>query len=489
MKTLLSFILTNHYQGLTSTIVAIIYAIISICAVIHILLHKHDTNSATGWIAVVILSPFVGVIFYIFLGINRVHRKATRLGKTINDAKIVSDQKQENVIKNKSEYEKNMIVYGQSVYNQEFLQGNSVEILQNGTNAYPKMLKAIRNAKKEVLVESYIFDLDKTGQEFLEAFKVAIKNGANIKVLVDGFGVLKFFKKSITKEFAKIKGLEFGVFLPPLLPPSFPFFNLRNHRKFIIVDGERAFFGGMNISHFNTLTSDKSKGILDIAFEIKGAIIDQISQIFQDDWFFVKGQTFQSCSNLIKYNQESKQNISSRIIPDGPDIRQNRIQHLICGAINFALKSIAIVTPYFLPENQITNSLKMAAMRGIKIDIIIPNESDHKIITWAQEANFKSLIEKGIHIYRQDPPFDHSKIFIVDDIWTFVGSPNWDVRSFRLNFEAALELFNKDLALKLLEIINLKKSASKLMSLKECQQIHLLKTIRNNAAKLLTPYL
>jgi cardiolipin synthase len=243
----------------------------------------------------------------------------------------------------------------------------------------------------------------------------------------------------------------------------------------------------MNISQRNVLIENKKRAVSDITFRIEGAVIDQISQIFEDDWLFVKGEIFEAYSNFVKYDTCEK-NIPARIIPDGPDIRQSRIQFLVNGAINFASKSIAIITPYFLPEYNILIALEMAAMRGINVEIIIPDENDHKILGWAQESNLASLIEKGVKVYRKCPPFEHSKIFVIDDIWAFIGSANWDVRSFRLNFESDMELFNRNFALELLEIIESKKASSHLMTIESCRQISFLRKIRNNALRLLTPY-
>ncbi len=266
MKTFLSFILTHHYEGMLSTTVAFIYIILSLVTTIHILLRKSDIKSAIGWIALVFLSPFLGTILYIFLGINRVRRKAVKLGRAGGAGNYFSDEEKNTLIDSMPPYIKNMITFGQNLYSQEFLKGNTIKPLQNGTQAYPEMLNAIKNAKKEVLVESYIFDRDETTKEFLEAFKTAIENGASVKVLVDGFGTMRFFRRGIEKELAKIKGLQFGVFLPPQIPISLPFVNLRNHRKLIVVDGIIAFFGGMNLSKNNILLDDKKHGVSDITF-------------------------------------------------------------------------------------------------------------------------------------------------------------------------------------------------------------------------------
>jgi cardiolipin synthase len=186
--------------------------------------------------------------------------------------------------------------------------------------------------------------------------------------------------------------------------------------------------------------------------------------------------------------ETSEGKIPARIIPDGPDNKQGKIELMVQGAVNAATKKIIIVTPYFLPENNILTSLEMAAMRGVEVEIIIPEKTDNIIINWAMEPNFARLIARGIKIYRTPLPFDHSKYFIVDDVSVFIGSANWDVRSFRLHFECNMELLSKETAQELAEIAEKKKNTAKMASAEESKKLHFLKRLRNNACRLLTPY-
>jgi cardiolipin synthase len=469
------------------TLIAVgVYIALAFGTSAHILLHKNDVRSAICWIALVFLSPFIGTILYIFLGINRVKRKGSRLRKKINLSERYSSEIINNIFENLPINYKQFITFGYNVYPQAFAFNNSIEPLQNGIEAYPKMLKDIKSAKKEVLISSYIFDYDSETVKFIDAFKTAIKNGASVKVLVDGIGTLKFFHRSIEKRLSEIHGVECGVFLPPYIPISMPFVNLRNHRKMMIIDGRTAFFGGMNLSKKNIFTHSLKNGILDITFEVKGSAIEQMAKIFEDDWEFAVGVQFQSFARTVNHTKEGV--IPVRIIPDGPDNKHEIIELIVKGAINAAVKKILIVTPYFIPDNNILTAIEIAAMKDVNVEIIIPEKNDHKILNYAVESNFLRLIESGVKIYRTPCPFDHSKIFIVDDEWVFVGSANWDERSFKLNFESNMEIFSKNLAKKLTEIAEEKKKNAKLTTAYECKQLPFLKRIRNNAYRLLTPY-
>lgn len=485
MESLFNFINT-HTGGFFSVAVAVLYILLAIGTTIHILLNKDDIKGSIGWIALVFLSPFIGTVLYIFLGINRVKRKGSKLRSKGLILENMSKKEKKERFEKLPLNAKQFIKFGFNVYNQNFTHGNNIKPLLNGVEAYPEMIKSIKKAKKEVLVESYIFDSDDETDKFIEAFKIAIKNGAKIKIIIDGIGTLKFFKRSIESKLSKIKGLKYSVFLPPQIPVAFAFINLRNHRKIMVIDGKIAFFGGMNLSKDNILIKDKKRGVLDITFKVEGPVIDQIAQVFEDDWYFAANEEMFSHSKILKGTK--KGDMLARVIPDGPDKDSGKIELLIHGRINSAQKKIIIVTPYFLPENNILTALELAAMRGVDIEIILPIKSDHIIMNWAEEPNFKRLIEKGIKIYKTPRPFDHSKIFVIDNEWSFIGSANWDVRSFKLHFESNMEVLSKSFAKELTQIANQKRKKSKIVTLESIKKINILKRIRNNAFRLITPY-
>jgi cardiolipin synthase len=243
----------------------------------------------------------------------------------------------------------------------------------------------------------------------------------------------------------------------------------------------------MNLSKQNILINDLKNGVLDLTFKINGPIISQIARVFKEDWEFATGKKFQPL--FTKDFPIVNNNINpARIIPDGPDTKKKIIEPIAHGAINAAIKKILILTPYFLPENNILTAIEMAAMKGVNVEIIIPNKNKPRFINWAVEPNFLRLIKNDVKIYRSPEPFDHSKMFVVDDEWIFIGSANWDVRSFKLNFESNMEIFSKDLAKELTAIFECKKKKSKLTTAFECENLPLLKRLRNNVYRLLTPY-
>lgn len=458
----------------------VLYFLLQICVTVHILLFKDDVKSSIGWIGLVWLAPLLGSAIYALFGINRIKRKALSLKSPKQDILKITGKTQEEIEKEIPKNLLQMLKLGYSVHPQAFALGNDISPLINGDEAYPQMCAAIEKARKEVLIESYIFNNDKAGQMILSAVKKANGSGAKIKIIVDGVG-LNYSRPNIAQAVKKINGAEFVVFLPSKKPASLPFVNLRSHRKIMIIDGETAFFGGMNIAEGNLLQTNPKDPIQDITFKIKGEVINQLTRIFMEDWIFAGGKPFKPAI----FKEGICGGSIARAIPDGPDGDYGKVELMVLGAINCASENINIVTPYFLPEENILTALELAAMRGINTQIILPQKSNIFGMDWAMRANFNRLIKKGVKIYLQNPPFDHSKIMTADGIWSFIGSSNWDERSLKLNFEANMEIIDKNLTGRLDKIIEGKKARSEQMFL---QNYSVPKRLLNNAFKLLTPY-
>lgn len=466
-------------------IAGLLFIALQVFVTAHILCHKDDVKSSIGWIGLVWLTPIVGSIFYIVFGINRIRRRALALRNKGPDIFTVTGKTEQEIEKEIPRPFLQLLRLGYKVHPQRFALGNHAKPFVNGDAAYPEMCKLIAGAKKEVLMQSYIFNNDRAGQLFLDAFKQAVKNGAKVKVLVDGVG-LNYSKPTIAAALKKLKGVEFSVFLPSKQPINLPFVNLRNHRKILIVDGRTAFFGGMNVADGNLVKTNPKEPIIDITFKVEGPVVDQMSRVFEEDWIFSGKKSFVPAS--FHASGPLPGTMPARIIPDGPDADYDKVELMALGALSCAQKSVHIVTPYFLPENNILTSLEIAAMRGVEVEIIIPSKSNIVGMDGAMRANFKRLLAKGVKIFRTQPPFDHSKIMVVDGAWLFVGSANWDVRSFKLNFECNMECMDKQLAEEVLKIIAHKKAHAHSEKWDQHIRPPLLRKLADNALRLLTPY-
>jgi cardiolipin synthase len=255
-----------------------------------------------------------------------------------------------------------------------------------------------------------------------------------------------------------------------------------------LIDGECAFIGGMNIRHGNVLEDRPDHPIQDIHFRVRGPVIDQMNKIFEEDWLFATGQQI-SLPGWPGTSDLHNPGVLARVVPDGPDSDMQKLQWLFLGALACAQKSVRIMTPYFLPDEVMTRALQLAALRGVSVEIFVPEKSNLFGFDWAMEPDFKRLLESGVKIYRTPPPFDHSKVLVIDDGWCSVGSCNWDARSFRLNFECNLECVSSGLALQLTNVFAGKRRGAKPVNLYLIQSRSVLTRIRNQVARLLSPYL
>lgn len=445
---------------------------------VHVLLYKRNVAASVSWIGIAWLSPFLGALLYVTMGINRVKRRAQRLRRqrvplaladqTLADAVAVDPL-------TPLEFAIGRLTGLPSEH------GNSIELLHSGDEAYPRMLAAIAAAEKSVGLVSYIFRADKAGEAFHQALIQAQRRGVEVRVLIDGVGSGYFW--SGTYNHLRQAGVPVARFLHSYFPWRTPFVNLRNHRKVLVVDGRIGFTGGLNIGAENIRADNPPFVVLDTHFQLEGPIVEQLTDAFADDWLYTTGE------KLLTENWfptvEKAGSVTARVVTSGPDEDMEQIEYVALHAISCAHKSIRVVTPYFLPPDPLTMALGLAALRGVAVDIVLPDHSNHAFLDWARRIPLRPLIEAGCRIWLTAAPFDHSKLMVVDEAWSLIGSANWDTRSFRLNFELNVEVHDPDFAAEVATIA----VASRRLTLAELDGDPLLIRLRNSAARLLQPYL
>ncbi len=184
--------------------------------------------------------------------------------------------------------------------------------------------------------------------------------------------------------------------------------------------------------------------IRDTHFKLEGPVVDQLATAFAADWAFADGENLDGPPWFT--DPEPVGNTVARAVTSGPDADVQKIEQVVIQALGCARRSVRIATPYFLPDELVTGALTQAATRGVLVEVVIPEKGDHRAIDWAMRAHLDPLIRAGVRVYLDPPPFDHSKAMVVDDVWCFVGSANWDMRSFRLNFELNVEIIDPTIA-------------------------------------------
>jgi len=453
LEALLLSLNTGAYFKVIFIITILLFSITAAC---HAVINKREPRAALGWFVFIVVAPTIGVIAYFLFGLNRVQRKGLKLDELYPMEK--EKNKQLPGLKKLKSLEP-VFKVGEKLSFSPICMLEEIIPLDTGDEAYPQMLNAIERAERSIVLFSYIFDYDKVGKLFVQALINARQRGVSVYVLVDDIGSQGSINK-LNSRFKKAD-VNFAVFLPVLWRPGFA--NLRNHRKVMVVDGNIAFTGGLNIAQTYWPSLSPKNPVLDFHFSLKGEVVKYLQDVFLDDWSFATEEIL--TPKILNQDQVPpvlNQDLESygRVITGGPGEKAENIQWHFVSAINNAKQSIRIITPYFLPSTAVSSALIAASLRGVEVEVIIPEKTDNPIVSWAQQASLFDLLELDCKIWLSSPPFDHSKILTVDNNYAAFGSANWDVRSFRLNFEMNVEVSEEKCVADLIEVFEKKKKNS-----------------------------
>jgi len=464
--------------------------LIAMAAAGHALLYKRDPRAALGWIAVCLLYPLVGPILYFLFGINRVRTRAKKLHHYWQFPIYIGYERAENedaAAVSSLELPKEVKAIARisdAITRRPSVGGNTIEMLHNGEQVYPAMLNAIQDSKHSLFLSTYIFETNETGRQFIDALACAAGRGVDVRVILDGIG--EWYSSPRAGTLLKRRDVRITHFLPPRLFPPALHINLRNHRKILVADGCIGFIGGMNIGdrHLAERVENPSR-VVDAHFRLTGPAVTQIEQIFLEDWGFCTGESI----TPPKLCAVSSGNTICRAIVDGPNEDLDRLSTILVSAVSTAQSHISIMTPYFLPSRELIAALQAAALRGVVITIVLPSKNNLAFVHWATRNMLWELLVWGARVFYQPPPFVHTKLFVVDNHYAQVGSANIDPRSLRLNFELALEVFDKGFVDVLEDHIQKCRKQSTEVTLSDCDNRFLPLRIRDALAWLFSPYL
>src|SRR6266496_1974773 len=460
----------------------------SLIASIHAVLNKRDSRAAALWLGFIWLLPLLGPVLYLALGVNRIrrHAQSLRVGRGPSAAipKPIPEDMGEPQ-RPEAEHLRMLARVVDRVATQPLVAGNRVQALVNGDEAYPAMLDAIEQANVSVSLATYIFDNDRSGRRFVEALGRAVTRGVQVRVLIDDAGA-RYSLPSIVGRL-KRAGVPVARFLPTLAPWRLTTINLHNHRKILVTDGRIGFTGGMNIRGGNALVAKPRRPVQDLHFKVEGPVVAQLQEAFVDDWAFCTKEVLAGDSWFPELKERGS--VIARVITDGPDVDLDKLRWALLGALSCAQSSVRILTPYFLPDPPLITALNLAALRGAQVDIILPSVSNLPYVYWASRAMWWQVLERGCRIWLTAPPFDHSKLMIVDHHWVFLGSANWDPRSLRLNFELNVECYGREFAGAMEAVVQGKLRGAKAVTLEEMDGRSLPVKLRDGVARLFTPYL
>ena len=319
------------------------------------------------------------------------------------------------------------------------LTGNRTELLVDGTEAYPRMLEDIAQAKVSVRLQSFILMADDVGLQFLSLLEKKAEEGVDVKILYDNFGSLRSFFSLRFRHFRKCRDPHFKLRSFSQLNLFAPWlFQMRNHRKLLVIDGKIAYTGGINISEENERL-DKvppNRYVHDLHCRITGPAVAQFAMSFFRDWMYASRKHPDEIvveGELVLPEKTGEDTL--RVIQSGPGNHDEGTRDLFSAAAMQARESLTILTPYFVPGPQYVELLCMVAARGVDVRIIVPGHNNHKFVDLAARSAYGRLLEYGVRIYEKRGTFSHIKALLADDAWGFMGSSNCDSRSFRLNYE------------------------------------------------------
>lgn len=480
-------VLLNHWlTDWWPVLLATVGFLLELAATVHVVLTKRNVQARAGWVAIIWLVPLVGVLLYLLLGINRIRRRAVRL----NRRGLAADEPAVVPVTGTGDLPSSLQAINRvinQITRRPLLPGNLVAVYDDGAACWQAMLDAIEGARRSIALCTYIFDHDALGHQVVQALARARARGVEVRVLADAVG-LRYSWFNPVERLLQAADVRLVRFLPPrYLPWHLPYANLRNHRKILVIDGELGFTGGMNVRAGHIRTAAAADAILDLHFALRGPVVAQLQRSFQEDWLFAAGETLRG--ELWFPTLAPAGDALARGISDGPDDDDDRLLWAYLAGIQGARESLYILTPYFLPEPELVSALNAAAMRGVAVHIVVPEHSNQPLVDWSTGDVLEPLLEHGCRVWLTPPPFDHGKLFLVDDAWALIGSGNWDPRSLKLNFEFVVEVYDPALGRRLRYLFEDRIGRARELSLAELRRRPFLIRLRDGLAGLLSPYL
>ncbi len=397
------------------------------------------------------LIPVIGVISYIIFGQNYrkqkiFSRKGLRDLTRMADLSTQQLQDFENldILENEKIKSKSNIITLLLRNSKALLtKSNKVKVLFDGKATFDSILKAIANAADHIHMEFYRWESDQIGHKIKDALIKKAREGVKIRLIYDDVGSWKISKKYVRD--LRNEGIQVKVFMPVRFPYFTSKVNFRNHRKIIVIDGILGYVGGLNIADKYIYGTKKLGAWTDTHLRIEGEAVKSLQTIFSMDWFFVSGNAIGSPNRYFPAHKTTEEHQVMQITASGPDSDWASILQAYLAAITSARDYIYISTPYFSPTESILTALSTMALSGIDVKIILPAVSDSTVSYWNSFSYVREMLDAGIEVYLYQKGFNHSKLLLVDDIFSSVGTANLDNRSFDLNFEVNAHIYDEEI--------------------------------------------
>ena len=442
-------------------IIELLYLFVLIIVCIRIIYDTSSTVKTLAYLLLAIFIPLFGILFYFWFGIN--YRKRELYSK-----KIINDDDLWNQIK------QNVSVYSAQTYfnidksdrpNKQLAKylsndmspltpGNTARLLINGEEKFPAVIQALEEARDHIHIEYYIYENDKIGKTIEELLIKKAKQGVSVRFIYDDFG-----SRGIRKNIAiRLRNAGVGTFPFYKIPflRMVNHLNYRNHRKIIIIDGKKAFVGGINVSdkYINESTTGNKVFWRDTHLMLEGPGVYYLQYLFICDWNFCSGKALENIKHYFpdEYRNNPPGDKIIQIAASGPDSVNPTILYSLLYAVYQAEQEILITTPYFIPDQSLMDALIVAALAGVSVQLLVPEKSDSRLVQLAACSYYADLLSAGVKIFFYQDGFVHAKTLVVDRKIAVIGTSNMDVRSFDLNFEVNAIVYDDELATSLANV-------------------------------------
>lgn len=439
-----------------------VIAIINIIAAFIILANRRSYEEKFTWILIILFLPIIGLVIYIFFGLDYELIRKNR--GYIFSKEQLKKAESETVFPNKFvkdfKNELDFVKLIDKLSNKPINFYNKTTLLNNGDKFFPKLFEELEKAEEYIHLEYFIIKNGEIADQLFEILCKKAKQGVEIRAMFDYFGAMSFSSPKI-KELESYGG-QVKFFNPLSIKTMLDGLNYRNHRKITVIDGKIGFTGGINIGD-EYIHKDKYYGFWrDSHLMIEGGAVKSLHIVFIKDWFYRTNENLLTDKYLKTYEVEPKSGYCGvQIIDDGPDSKRGILKDVYFKAIMEAQTDVMIATPYLVPDSEILEALKISALSGVRVRIIVPGKPDKKLVYQATMSYFEELLESGCEIYFYGKNFLHSKIMVIDDHIASIGTTNIDFRSFHLHFENTAILYKdktiKDIIDSFEEDINLSK--------------------------------
>ena len=416
-------------------------------SIVIVFFERREPKAVWTWLLVLYFIPILGIFLYFMIGYD-FHKRQMFRTKEIEDAMYSAVSKQEETII-REEFQpsdprlqkfSDTVLMNLEAADAVYSADNQVEIFTDGREKFRALYEEIQNAKEFVHIQYYIIRNDELWKPFEELLTEKVKQGVEVRLLYDSMGS-RGMKKSDWKRLQEA-GIQIGEFFPALFGRLQLRINYRNHRKIAVIDGKTAFVGGFNIGREYVGLDPKFGYWRDTHLKIQGSAVLSLHIRFILDWNYATNQNLFLADRYFRIPEKAPGEEAVQIISSGPDSRWQNIRNVYLKMISKARKNIYIQTPYFIPDESVMDAIRIAAMSGVDVRVMIPCKPDHPFVYWATYSYIGELLEAGAKCYTYDNGFLHAQGMVVDGVVSCYGTANMDIRSFRLNFEVNAVIYS-----------------------------------------------